>query len=85
MESALELHRTSQANKVPLEIRQKLKLVITEEKTEYLDPRLNVKIAHSMFKAKYPDFDKEYKFYLKYSIERVSLRTNHKTIVIKFI
>lgn len=44
------------------------------QECHYLDARLNVKIMHSMFRAKHPYLDVKYSFYIKIFKEQFSLR-----------
>ena len=44
----------------------------------YLDEKLNVKIMHTLYEQKYPDYPVKYKFYLKYFQENFSLSFGRK-------
>lgn len=46
----------------------------SSQECQYLDARLNVKIMHSMFKAKHSNLDVKYSFYMKIFKEQYSLR-----------
>lgn len=41
---------------------------------EYLDARLDIKIMHGLFVEKYPQVNVNYKYYLKFFQENVSIR-----------
>lgn len=46
----------------------------------YLDEKLNLKIMHTIYQQKYPDYPVKYKFYLKYFQENFSLSFGRKQI-----